>query len=126
MLGIDDWMNARVKKNVRGSILDRETGEHVEVMTARASVFLAETAARADFNNTHYPHQIIQLASDQAKASNSDPFAHDRTRTHLENGLCAMQDYNVDFQKIFIPISGRGPNENFTLTREIPHNMRRP
>ncbi len=126
MLGFHDWMNARVRKSIRGSILDHETGEHVEVMTARAEVFLGHTSRRAAYNKERFSPLIVQLSSDQARADKNDPFARDRVRTHFEVGLCDLSDYGVDFQKVIIPVSKDGHLDNFTLTREIPHNMRRP
>lgn len=94
------WLMSRIRRASQGEILDLEQGFLVNVETARSEVFLEHTRRRGEFHKQKEAAAVHQLSLDQAKADPNDPFAFARTKTHLENGLCNLEDYNVDFRKV--------------------------
>lgn len=122
----NSWLTARIRTASNGLILSFDTGKMVPVDTARADVFLEHTKRRAEFNKTRHAKLIESLARDQAEADPNDPFAYQRAKTHLEGGLCGMDDYGVEF--------GRLPVEDKDITGKVigtrmarsPMKMRRP
>ncbi len=98
------WLLNRIRRASTGEILDFETGEYVNVETARGDVFLEHTKRRGDYNKQKSSALILQKASDQAKADPNDPFTAARVRTHLENGLCNPDDYGVTFKRVSVDL----------------------
>ena len=100
----NSWLSNRIRRASTGVILNFDTGEHVEVETARSEVFLDHTHRRGDYNKKKYPEDIRRIALDQARADPNDPFAFARVKTHLENGLCNLDDYGVTFKRISVDL----------------------
>ncbi len=96
------WLSNRIYKAATGEIKDFEQDIYVDIATARSDVFLDHTRRKGDYNRQKYPAQIERISLDQAKADPNDPFAFARTKTHLEVGLCNLDDYGVDFKRVSV------------------------
>ena len=98
----DAWLSGRIRAASQGTILDFETGEYVEVATAPSRIFLEHTKRRAELYKSQHKAGSHSRAIDQAKADPNDPFTYARTKTHLEGGLCELEDYSVEFKRITV------------------------
>lgn len=98
----DAWLSGRIRNAARGQILDLEQGIYVDVATARSHVFLEHARRRGEYNKKEQTDAVRQVSLDQAKADPNDPWAFSRTKTHLENGLCDLDDYHVEFARITV------------------------
>ncbi|KKL05408.1 hypothetical protein LCGC14_2606310 [marine sediment metagenome] len=96
------WLSGRIRAASQGQILDHETGEYVEAVTATSRVFLEHTRRRAQYNKQEQKAAIHDKALDQAKADPNDPFSYARVKAHLEGGLCELDDYSVEFRRITV------------------------
>jgi len=83
-------------------ILDHETGERVDIATAPSRVFLEHTKRRGEYTKKNQSASVQAKALDQAKTDPNDPFSYARTKAHLENGLCELDDYGVEFRRITV------------------------
>lgn len=126
MLSINDWMSGKISKACSGVILDHDTNEIVDVRTARASTFLGHTHRLGNYQREKYKLVIPDIANNQAKADKSDPFIRDRVLTHLRGGLCTINDYQVEFDKVEIPLTDIEGNNVGVMHQEVPKNMKRP
>ena len=121
----NSWLAGRIRAATRGLIQDLETGEYIEVATARSPVFLEHTRRRGAYNKNQQKAVVLQKSLDQAKADLNDPFTFARTKTHLENGLCALEDYSVEFQKAAVEVIDFSGEVVGKTMRDVARNVKR-
>ncbi len=119
------WMAGRIRRASQGSILDFSTGQYVEIETAPASVLLEHTRRRGEYQKKEQSAVVLSKSLDQAKADPNDPFAFARTKTHLENGLCALEDYSVEFQKAAVEVIDFSGEVVGKTMRDVARNVKR-
>lgn len=120
------WLSHRIMLASRGSILDFETGEYVDVATARGRVFLDHTSRRGQHNKQQQAPLVKAKALDQAKADPNDPWTFARTKMHLENGLCELDDYSVEFNRVTVDMQDLITGEVIgRKTQDVPMRVRR-
>jgi len=121
----NSWLSNRIRRASTGSILNFDTGEHVEVETARSEVFLDHTHRKGAYNKKNNAALIRQTALDQAKADPNDPFVFARVKTHLENGLCNLDDYGVTFKRVSVDLLDFSDNVIGRKMADVPMKIRR-
>ena len=119
------WLSNRIRRASTGEILDFDTGERVDVETARSEVFLDHTHRKGAYNKKNNPALIRQIALDQAKADPNDPFTFARVKTHLENGLCNLDDYGVTFKRVSVDLLDFSDQVIGRKMADVPMKVRR-
>ena len=120
------WLSGRIRNAARGQIFSHEQGIYIDIETARASVFLEHTKRRGEYNKKEQAEVTQSKALDQAKADPNDPWAFERTKTHLENGLCDLEDYDVEFRRITVDMLDLLTGEVIgRKMQDVPMRMRR-
>ncbi len=119
------WLSGRIRAASQGMILDHQTGDRVEVATAKNSIFLEHTRRRAEYNRKEQALSIEQKALDQAKADPNDPWAFARTKAHLQNGLCELEDYSVDFNRVTVDLYDFSGEVIGRKMADVPMRIRR-
>ncbi len=119
------WLSSRIRNASTGMIFDPETGESVDIATAPSRVFLEHTRRRAEYHKKEYKEQIHNLARDQAKADPDDPFIYARTKTHLEHGICALDDYGIEFRRVTVDLMDFNGEVVGRKTADVPMKMKR-
>ena len=119
------WLSGRIRAASTGQILDHALGEYINVATAPSRVFLEHTQRKGDYNRKENPSIIEGKALDQAKASNSDPFIYGRTKTHLQKGICDLEDYGVEWQRVTVDLLDFNDKVVGRTMREMAMKVRR-
>ena len=121
------WMSSKIKAGCSGKVLDFEANEFIPAITATSRVLLAHTHARGAYHRDQQAQRVYFKALEQAKADPNDPFAFNRCKSHLENGICALEDYSVEFRRSAIDMLDiTGERIVGKKVVDFPTNMKRP
>ena len=120
------FLTGRIRAASTGTIWDFDRQDYVDVATAPARVFLEHTRRRAEKLKKDHSLIIQAKALDQAKSEPNDPFAFARTKTHLQGGLCELDDYDVEFKRITVDLTDLFSGEVIGRTmQDVPMRRRR-